>query len=281
MKRKVKCICGQVYDFNLALSTYKRCKKCRHRLVYLDHLLGQRIGDYTIGSPICTGNHGTVFHVENRPEIVIKILSETARAAARVPVLEEIRSKKIKHPNILYPLAFGLYNNFLWYTVSYCEGTKLRQTSAETWGSMPDRRKVQLIEELIEVPMLLEKHNLLHRDMQESNIIFSEKKLKVIDIDSINFEDRAYDDLGIVQEKKRHYFYRLTWMLILMFSNESFDMINRLRKSKDVKKIEGFIADKRFDQIRSVIQPALHEEICRIKSFKQLKCNIAKLKEAL
>lgn len=280
MNRQVSCVCGRVYFFDLSKSNYKRCKKCNHRLAYLDHWIGLDVGGNIVGEPICTGNHGTVFYIKNNPQNVIKIISESIRAHARVPVLTELQTKQIKHPNMLYPLDFGLYNDFLWYTVPHCDGIKVNKTSANNW-SIPDKEKCFLIERLVEVPILLEKNGLIHRDMQESNVIFTNNSLVVIDIDSINFESVAYVDSRVLKEKKRHYFYRLTWMLILMFSGQSFKEVTKLRKSKDDKRIRSFLSEQRFDKIRSFISHSYNEELCKIQSFKEYKRGIINLRERL
>lgn len=278
MKAKIDCICGRTYELDLTVSNYKRCKQCGHKNAYIDHLLGKNINGYVVGNVVRTGSHGTVFRVANNLDIVIKIISEKVRATARIPVLEAILRFEINHANMVELIEYGLYNGFLWYVIPYCEGRTINKMSAQTWSTVSNNIKCKLIEDLIGVPILLEKNKLIHKDLQESNIMYSGDVLKVIDIDSINFEDQAYPDPVDLFNKKRHYFYRLTWMLILLFSGRSFKEVRKIRQAKDRDKIEQFILDKRFDPIRSFVQNCLHEEECMIRNFAELSANLFALR---
>lgn len=279
MKKTVTCACGRVYEFDLAVSTYKRCKTCKYRLAYVEHLINTEIEGYIIGQPICTGNHGTVFHIKDRPDIVMKIISEKVRATARVPVLTALKQRGINHPNLLSLLDFGLHNGFLWYTVPYCRGPKLNKTSAGTW-KMSNKEKCRLVEELVGAPLLLQREGLIHRDMQESNMILLSDHIEIIDIDSISFEQEVYDP-EILEQKRKHYYYRLVWILILMFSKMSFKRVTQLRKSKNDKAIKKFLSDQRFNPIQSLVEVGYNEEHCKIGSFKELKKKLRMLREEL
>ncbi|MDF1666985.1 MAG: bifunctional serine/threonine-protein kinase/formylglycine-generating enzyme family protein [Planctomycetota bacterium] len=154
-------------------------------------LAGKSLGPYRILDEISSGGMGVVFravHTQSLQEAALKLLltehndpESLERFGREARVLE-----KIKHPNIVRLLGYGVQGDIPWLAMELVTGTSLRNFVVESrqLGQPTDYDWIQsTFGELAEALSVCHSHGVVHRDIKPANVVIAESDGRAVLVD--------------------------------------------------------------------------------------------------
>lgn len=154
-------------------------------------LAGKSLGPYRIIDEISSGAMGVVFravHKVSQQEAALKLLlTETNSSESLARFQREARVlSKIRHPNIVPLLDFGLEGTIPWLAMELISGTTLRNFVLESrqLRQPTDYQWIQSIfTQLAEALSVCHSHGVVHRDVKPANVVIAESDGRAVLVD--------------------------------------------------------------------------------------------------
>ena len=136
------------------------------------------LGPYEVLEAVGKGGMGTVYRgrrTDTGQTVAIKVME--ARAASH-PVLvkrfeqEFIAAGRLRHPNIVRGLDFGMHEGRPYLVMEFVEGRDLTRRIAEAGPLAPDRA-VPVILQVAAALQFAHQNNLIHRDVKSDNVLLT------------------------------------------------------------------------------------------------------------
>lgn len=169
------------------MDTYTLRGNVRARLLDRTGIVGQCIaGRFRVKALLARGATGRVYLAEQEGlgrQVAVKVLDLEAELASGLDFARRFEREaetlaRLKHPNIVRVIDFGIWEGRTWLAMEYVEGQTLHATLAE--GRLPPERVVDVLLEVCGA--LSEAHALgvVHRDLKPSNILLTGPALEQV-----------------------------------------------------------------------------------------------------
>lgn len=140
------------------------------------------IDRFLIEEKLGRGAQGTVYLTQDCQldrKVAIKLLN---KARHKSPIIQEARNvSNLKHPHIVQLYEIGEHENKPYLVYEYIPGKTLKSIIADS-PKMKSLEAVRLISQLLQGLSFAHKHNIVHRDINPSNILIDDKhNLKIMD----------------------------------------------------------------------------------------------------
>ena len=155
-------------------------------------------GHYEIFAPVGSGGLGTVYRardVQDCSTVAVKMLNISGDEAQRRFLREFNILSRIRHPRIVRPLRWGMYEAKPYFSMVYISGRPLSDLIADAGDRERLRTTwlVPLVRQIGEGLAHIHEHGLIHRDLKPSNIMIVEADgnldVTIMDLGLARFQD--------------------------------------------------------------------------------------------
>jgi len=134
----------------------------------------QQIDNYRLIRPLGKGNFGEVFlaeHVSKQTQVAIKLLRTRLSPENMIDFLNEARTMRLHHPNIMRIVDFGIVEDMPFLVMDYVSGGTMRQR--HPFGTrLPLPAVVEYVRQISEALQYAHDEGLVHRDVKPENMLF-------------------------------------------------------------------------------------------------------------
>lgn len=161
----------------------------------------EQVAGYRVISRLGTGGMGTVYLVENPPQLrrrealkVISIAETVDEEFVRRFSREAQTAAALDHPNIVTIYHYGVTDDDPWFTMTYLDGQDLRRSSFR-----PDEI-LTVVDRVADALDYAHAHGVVHRDIKPGNILIAEggRNAGLVKITDFGIS-RAKDDVTLTQ----------------------------------------------------------------------------------
>ncbi|MCA9265863.1 MAG: protein kinase, partial [Planctomycetales bacterium] len=167
-----------------------------------EHEFAGQLGEFTLTRELGRGGMGTVYEARDRTgrRVALKILRHKFNSSsARARFLREGRAAAaLNHPHTVYVYGTEEIGHTLVISMELVEGHNLHDLVVEQ-GSLPAKRGVDLILQVIDGLQAAAQAGVLHRDVKPSNCFVSDGIVKVGDF-GLSISSVGSDDLELTRE---------------------------------------------------------------------------------
>jgi len=163
--------------------------------------VGQRLDDYRLDRLLGEGAFGKVYlgeHIYRKQQVAIKVLQPLAYDD--LPgFLNEARSFRLKHPNIVQVIDFGLEGNLPFLVMDYAPNGTLRQRHPRG-TQLPLDTIVFYVKQIADALQYAHNERLVHRDIKPENMLIGPKNEVLVSdfgLATMTRSSRSFDTKGI------------------------------------------------------------------------------------
>jgi serine/threonine protein kinase len=141
----------------------------------MQDLSGRRIDTYSLISLLGQGAFGEVYlgkHIQNQSLVAVKILYTRSSEKQLRDFVNEARTFRLHHPNIISVLDFGMEraSNLFFIVMDYASNGTLRQRHRQG-STVPLEIIVQYVRQITSALQYAHNENLVHRDLKPENLL--------------------------------------------------------------------------------------------------------------
>lgn len=136
-------------------------------------MLGKELGAYTTGNLLASGNYATIHAVENRDDLLLKLLPETLTEDASFKSRFDMALEtlvQLEHPHLMRLHDYGIEE-----TIPYLVMPRLDHTLEAQLADgrpMPPDKALVMLANIADVLDMLHEQGFVHQDVKSSNILF-------------------------------------------------------------------------------------------------------------
>ncbi|XP_031332965.1 serine/threonine-protein kinase PLK4-like [Photinus pyralis] len=151
-------------------------------------LFSEKIEDYEVHNMLGKGGFATVYHatcLKSGVEVAIKMIDKKLMQSTGMVhrVRQEVTiHSRLKHPSILELFTFFEDVNFVYLILELCHNGELQQYLKKNNEVLSEPEASHIMKQIIEGIQYLHSHNILHRDISLSNLLFTKNmQIKIAD----------------------------------------------------------------------------------------------------
>lgn len=151
-------------------------------------LFSEKIEDYEVHNMLGKGGFATVYHatcLKSGVDVAIKMIDKKLMQSTGMVhrVRQEVTiHSRLKHPSILELFTFFEDVNFVYLILELCHNGELQQYLKKNNEVLSEPEASHIMKQIIEGIQYLHSHNILHRDMSLSNLLFTKNmQIKIAD----------------------------------------------------------------------------------------------------